>query len=121
MSDPFLILHKVRNLPAFDIAERCDDMGTPSDPGPWWIIPTSGHRAYPIRQWAIEDLYDGSDMDMPKPDYVYDTITLPDSLPDHYAASERRTMLASSAASLLSLIGLKPKATQPPVKRRSIP
>lgn len=43
----YLIAHKVRGEPAFDVALRADDMGTDSDPGPWWIIPTSGHRAYP--------------------------------------------------------------------------
>ena len=42
MSDLYLILHKVRGEPAFDIATRlqiADEEG--------WIIPTSGHRAYP--------------------------------------------------------------------------
>lgn len=41
----YLILHKVRGDPAFDIAEKLqigDEEG--------WIIPTSGHRAYPL--WA---------------------------------------------------------------------
>jgi hypothetical protein len=53
----FLIAHKVRGETAFDIAIRCDDMGTPSDPGPWWIIPTSGHRAYPYWQAPLSELY----------------------------------------------------------------
>ena len=48
MSDLYLIAHKVRGEPAFDIAMRCDDMGSENDPGPWWIIPTSGHRAWPF-------------------------------------------------------------------------
>jgi hypothetical protein len=42
----YLILHKVRGEPAFDIADKLqigDEEG--------WIIPTSGHRAYPL--WAI--------------------------------------------------------------------
>lgn len=55
MSEPYLIAHKVRSQPAFDIAIRmicplcpneghgcyeCDGLGY------WWIVPTSGHRAY---------------------------------------------------------------------------
>jgi hypothetical protein len=69
MSDLYLICHKVRNEPAFDVAMRipcvicqgtlefttgaafhdcfeCDELGY------WWIIPTSGHRAYPF--WSGE-------------------------------------------------------------------
>ena len=47
MNEPYLIAHLVRKEIAFDVAICCFDMGTTSDPGPWWIIPTSGHRAYP--------------------------------------------------------------------------
>lgn len=43
-----LILHKVRGEPAFDIAEQMEDGA--------WIIPTSGHRAYPLRNWLLTDL-----------------------------------------------------------------
>lgn len=45
MNELYLIAHKVRGEPAFDIAQRLligDEKG--------WIIPTSGHRAYPY--WA---------------------------------------------------------------------
>ena len=41
-SELYLIAHRVRGEPAFDIAQRSqigDEEG--------WIIPTSGHRAYP--------------------------------------------------------------------------
>ena len=53
MSDLFLIAHSVRGEAAFDVASQmecphcsegcleCDSLGY------WWIIPTSGHRAYP--------------------------------------------------------------------------
>jgi hypothetical protein len=66
----FLIAHKVRGAPAFDIAERWPE-GTPSDPGPWWIVPTSGRRAYP---WAASEIVDVT-AEMPP---------MPDGLPDHY-------------------------------------
>jgi hypothetical protein len=52
----YLILHKVRGKPAFDVAECCKDMGTEADPGPWWIISTSGHRAYPYEVWPLSEL-----------------------------------------------------------------
>lgn len=39
----YLIAHKVRGEPAFDIATKMEMAD-----GPWWIIPTSGHRAYPF-------------------------------------------------------------------------
>jgi hypothetical protein len=50
MSEQFLILHKVRGKPAFDIAEQME-MGDEV----WWIIPTSGHRAYPWSFWKLGD------------------------------------------------------------------
>lgn len=78
----FLILHKVRGAPAFDIAIRCDDMGTPEDPGPWWIIPTSGHRAYPYIYWEFRGQIDIGPSTNP-----YDIVTGKDEWPlwpDHY-------------------------------------
>ena len=47
----YLILHKVRGEAAYDIAEKItigDEVG--------WIIPTSGHRAYPLENWQLESL-----------------------------------------------------------------
>lgn len=77
-----LILHKVRGEPAFDIAEKLmigDEEG--------WIIPTSGHRAYPCRHWPLDDLSDVSDItragyhDHP---YEYIDEPIPADWPDHY-------------------------------------
>jgi hypothetical protein len=42
MTELFLIAHKVRGEPAFDVAVQ---MEMPD--GVWWIVATSGHRAYP--------------------------------------------------------------------------
>ncbi len=92
----YLIAHKVRGEPAFDIAIRCDDMGTESDPGPWWIIPTSGHRAYPYEYWLLEDLFDGSDYPHARPYNALDRA--PPEWPDHY------TVRASATSTLKGLV-----------------
>lgn len=103
MTEFFLILHKVRGEPAFDIAIR---MTIGSEEG--WIIPTSGHRAYPYRTWNLDDLYDGSDMDMPAPLDVFDTVELPVDHPDHYEARPAPT--GTPLKGLLEKLGLrKPK------------
>jgi hypothetical protein len=77
----YLILHKVRGEPAFDIASKLqigDEEG--------WIIPTSGHRAYPFMVWNLDDLTDTSDINLygnhPKP-ATFDHL-VPDDWPDHY-------------------------------------
>lgn len=119
MDELFLVAHKVRGEPAFDIAQRmrcpiCEPMKQGLDDGSapqgcdecegegyWWIIPTSGHRAHPYRYWNMDDLYDGSDMDMPKPLHVLDTIAPPPTLPDHYP-----TRASPKPADLTTLLGL---------------
>lgn len=74
----YLILHKVRGEPAFDIAEKCmigDEEG--------WVCSTSGHRAYPWQSWSLKDLADR-----------YDNICglfekpMPDDWPDHFPPKE---------------------------------
>lgn len=67
----YLILHKVRGEPAFDIAEKLmigDEEG--------WIIPTSGHRAYPF---VVLDEHDASK-------YVGMMPNEWENWPDHYQA-----------------------------------
>jgi hypothetical protein len=85
MNELYLILHRVRGEPAFDIASRLD-IGSAGG----WIIPTSGHRAYPYRWWSLEDLVDGSDINMSgfhdRPASFDHTI--PDNWPDHYQIEE---------------------------------
>jgi hypothetical protein len=78
---PHLILHKVRGEPAFDVATQLDNG--------WWIIPTSGHRAYPCKTWRIDELY-YSRRDtavLAGVGHLEDIITAVDfnELPDHYA------------------------------------
>jgi hypothetical protein len=70
MTEIFLIAHKVRGEPAFDVATK---MEMPD--GPWWIIPTSGHRAFPYWTHEISHL-------------TVAVPILPADLPDHYPRSE---------------------------------
>jgi len=117
----YLILHKVRGEPAFDIAEMNDDMGTPSDPGPWWIVPTSGHRAYPSRYWKLEDLFDGSGINENGwHDKPTDFSDLDPDLPDHYTINSHRPPSTLSATELLGKLGIlaKPVPAGPPMVRR---
>lgn len=78
----YLIAHKVRGRLAFDIAVKLDQ-GTTTDPGPWWIIETSGHRAYPywmvnLNQLTVEPRY-------PSIRSPLDAVpSLPDGLRDHF-------------------------------------
>jgi hypothetical protein len=94
MSEPYLILHKVRGEPAFDIAERLLECTEANEAkgvvslDVIWIIPTSGHRAYPMWQWPLETLdvvYEGGTINA-----VKDALCQwkPDQFPDHYACNE---------------------------------
>lgn len=109
----FLILHKVRGESAFDIAEQipcgicggiggdyqgllCDECNAL---GYWWIIPTSGHRAYPYQWTNLAELMEhgGSTMGgMPK-DW---------SGPDHYPCNPSPK---PPAFDLLGRLGLRQK------------
>jgi hypothetical protein len=91
MSELYLIAHKVSGEAAFDVALRMDcpecehgtrseetDMGWEEWPcgecdglGYWWIIPTSGHRAYPYDYKELE--WDELSVGQP-----------PEGLQDHY-------------------------------------
>lgn len=136
MTEPYLILHKVRGEPAFDIAIRlrcaiCNGIGGANVPdfetgennvyegpscsecdgfGYWWIIPTSGHRAYPFKEWSLSDLSIDHKFDQEYPC----SVMIPEDWPDHYPSnSPPPTRLP--LAGLLSKLGFGPK----PIKRRS--
>jgi len=71
IEEPYLILHKVRGEPAFDIAIKLqigDEEG--------WIIPTSGHRAYPWFEQPLSEIVQNDIMEI---------TSLPSDWPDHYA------------------------------------
>lgn len=99
VSELFLIAHKVRGTAAFDVAERmlcplCEGRSWVANAdtcegfaciecnslGYWWIIPTSGHRAYPYATIALHMLgvigWGGMEPYNPGP--------MPSGWPDHY-------------------------------------
>jgi len=103
MSELYLILHKVRGEPAFDIAQKIMIGGEEG-----WIIPTSGHRAYPHLANLLGSLNN----------YAYDQMLETvgsadwDSLPDHFGTSREETgameELARSALLRRGLLKSKP-------------
>lgn len=102
MSDLYLIAHLVRGQPAFDIAEEIEpDL---------WIIPTSGHRAYPY--WSIEldllGIITASGMSIQE---CYSMSPIPPNHPDHYA-----NLPAAPGRGITDLSFLKPKL--PTITRR---
>jgi len=100
MSDLYLIAHKVRNEPAFDIAVRmecpeCQGRGKENRrdgmacmecdaTGHWWIIPTSGHRAYPCSCIPLNELRHDPDVARVLGSVVDDPLPMMEGLPDHY-------------------------------------
>ena len=74
MSDSYLILHKVSGEPAFDIAIQLE---TEEE---IWIIPTSGHRAYPYQKWPLNCLILRADV----VETIEDIPEIPKDWPEHY-------------------------------------
>lgn len=122
MSELYLIAHKVRGEPAFDVATRiecgiCHGVGghdvTPDYEGPscsecdgtgyWWIIPTSGHRAYPYWHCALNKHIE----------IDWQADAMPPDLPDHYAHSA-----APKHDRIAALLAAMPPAPVTPFKRR---
>ena len=101
MSEPYLIAHKVRGEPAFDIAIKMD-----MDGEDWWIIPTSGHRAYPYWEQPLSEIVQNDMMDCP----------CPDPWPDHYevSAAPKGQGQITNLSRLLNLIPSEP------IERRSL-
>lgn len=106
MTELFLIAHKVRGEPAFDVATQmecpiCHNDSTErtecvecDGEGHWWIIPTSGHRAYPW--WHVE-------LDLLGEEYNHAIRPgeMPESLPDHYPHSASPSRPAIDIRSLV--------------------
>jgi hypothetical protein len=106
----FLIAHKVRGEAALDIAdqmdcpecgghdEECDGCG---GDGHWWIIGTSGHRAYPY-WWCDTGLLHLMDYGAPVMQCVS---PMPSSARDHYAVVEAKEPKFNTRP-LLRMLGL---------------
>ena len=129
MTDLYLIAHKVRSEPAFDIAERmacpeCSrqvpDLISPEvvytatkmdgcadcdDEGFWWIVSTSGHRAYPYASIELSLLGITTASGLSINEAIGE---MPPSLPDHYPTRQAKPE-KSSGKSLLAALGLLPK------------
>jgi hypothetical protein len=96
MSEPYLILHKVRGEPAFDIAEKImigDEEG--------WVIPTSGHRAYPWAAMLLQHVMDVGWIQVPRE-------PIPDDWPDHYDTKRDQTDMIDKFRAILGLNKPKP-------------
>lgn len=115
---PYLILHKVRGEPAFDIAipiQIGDEEG--------WIIPTSGHRAYPYWTADLTLTYTSYDaccngnnvIEASQGEFGH---IMPPNWPDHYTcnSSPREALTSAISRSVLAALGLGPKV----VKRRKV-
>ena len=112
MSDGlYLILHKVRGEPALDVA-TC--IGTDSD-GDIWIIPTSGHRAYPVSSMDVQDLNKLPEWEGAVELWLSSAATAPewDTLRDHYSITR-----SPIVPNLLEKLGLK--RPKPNIKVRAI-
>lgn len=105
MSEPYLILHKVRGEPAFDIAHKLqigDEEG--------WVLSACGYRAYPWDSIPLSELGQGNGM-------IYNRISktvsspMPDDWPDLFACNDRPLReetyaVKAKAAGLLQSLGL---------------
>jgi hypothetical protein len=116
--DLYLIAHKVRGEPAFDIAqhmtcpacEGTDDHCVSCDgAGHWWIIPTSGHRAWPYYSTRLDDVLIECAGQYESVTYSIDE--MPSDLRDHY------TTVAEAALDLTKALGLTAKPSPPVVRR----
>lgn len=108
MPDLYLIAHRVRGELAFDIAIMLDALDEDGDP--IWIIPTSGHRAYPYWYAELDGLGRHSDYGF-DPDQCP---VMPDGHQDHYHLEQ--TVSTAKQPTLLSRLNLH--RTQPPIIRR---
>jgi hypothetical protein len=131
MSDLYLIAHKVYNEPAFDAATRmqcpeCNGTGRRGidveawcaecdSEGFWWIIPTSGHRAYPWWHTLIKNIDDTYQLDF-EPTQLEGPGPMPPDLPDHYHLEQAAEANRMSLAQRLGIA--KPKPKPKPIVRR---
>lgn len=123
MSQPFLICHLVRGEPAFDIAvemdcpqclgEGCIEC---DDKGHWWVVSTSGHRAFPWWQMPMDRLLYDQELCQSAytPENLLDSVPPPPvGIPDHYS-----TRATPKQPSLAEALAAHMRKAAPPIKRR---
>lgn len=99
----YLIAHKVRGQPAFDVAVQME-----MDDEVWWIVSTSGHRAYPYWHCSVNELFAYKNVGDPPADW-----------PDHYWQPGQTSDLVipeNVGHSLLERLGMTMK--KEPIGRR---
>lgn len=138
MTKPYLIAHKVRGEPAFDIAERmrcpiCDERGEffqrpdcneCDGEGFWWILSSGGWRAHPY--WHCELNLLIKEIDVP-------LSQIPEDWPDLFSVNDRKHVSLNldeygisrtekdreAGRNLLATLGmLREKPKLEPLKRR---
>lgn len=114
MTNLYLVAHNCRGEPCFDIAARCDDMGTESDPGTWWIHNTGGWRIYPYWVQSIDGLTIEGAYGL---DHVALFTDMPDDARDCFEARYDRQKDDGHGLDLLAKLSLvKPRE---PIRRRA--
>lgn len=117
----FLIGHKVRGEAAFDVAVKCtcsecQELGCAECDGQgyWWVIPTSGHRAYPFWHGDLIDMIDSGTGCHVMEGYLGELCkNMPEDLPDHY-----QSRAAPREDRLAGLLAMLPPIPSKPWKRR---
>lgn len=127
MSGLFLIVHKVRGEAAFDVAEQmpCPEC-FPDGPEPtcsecdglgyWWIVGTSGHRAYPCSCIQLSELRHDPDVARVLGSVLDDPLPVMEGLPDHYLHTASPEAVRKKIEDLLS--ALPPKRSFGTIPRR---
>ena len=96
----WLILHKVRGNPSFDIA-----VPVSTSEEEVWVVASSGHRAYPYWKIELKDFVDLFLADLPS--------EMPEDLPDHFEArpSKDEKLPSVDVLKLLGIGSITPQAT----------
>lgn len=128
MTELYLIAHVVRSEPAFDIAlqipcPECHSLGCPEcdEEGFWWVVPTSGHRAYPYWNLSFYELigeheYKGYGCNYHSVQSMVPSA--PSGWPDHYLVRASPTSPKTSLADLMAKAMATSTATASPIRRR---
>jgi len=87
-TEHYLVLHKVRGAPAFDVAINVSIAEEDA-----WIVSSSGHRCFPYWTIALAELFNG--IDLPE---------MPANAIDHFEAKAEPTM--PKGTDVLKMLGL---------------